>query len=126
MYTSPQAMWEGWTKNLYRGAGLLPPGLVPAGAVYLAVVLVSPYLALYQAWRRRSGALALAGTVQLLVNLILRRLTDATVGVPPRYTLAQPIGQAAALILLVASAWKVLTGRGVTWKGRRYYGPEGA
>jgi cellulose synthase/poly-beta-1,6-N-acetylglucosamine synthase-like glycosyltransferase len=120
MYTTPGALWEGWTKNLYRGARLLP-WAIPLGTAYLTAVLIVPYLALYRAWRRRSAGLALAGAVQLSVNLLTRRLTDATFGVPARYTLAQPLGQVAFLVLLGASFWKVLTGRGVTWKGRRYY-----
>jgi hypothetical protein len=40
--------------------------------------------------------------------------------VPSVYTLTQPVGNAAFLALLAGSFYKVLTGRGVTWKGRRY------
>ncbi len=120
MYTAPGALWEGWTKNLHSGARLLP-WLVPPGTAYLAAVLVAPYASLYRAWRGRSISLALAGLVQLGASLIIRRMTDQTFGVPARYTLAQPIGQLAFLVLLSASFYKVITGRGVTWKGRRYY-----
>jgi len=31
-----------------------------------------------------------------------------------------PIGGAVYLAMIVASAYRVLSGRGVTWKGRRY------
>ncbi|MGH2371705.1 MAG: hypothetical protein ACRDI2_26330, partial [Chloroflexota bacterium] len=120
MYSTPAALWEGWTKNLHVGARLLP-WLVPPGAVYLAIVLVAPYVGLYLAGRRRSASLAAAGAVQLASSLAARRLTDGTFGVPAIYTLAQPLGQLAFLTLLTASFYKVLTGQGVTWKGRRYY-----
>jgi chlorobactene glucosyltransferase len=120
MYTSPGALWEGWTKNLHAGLRLLP-WLVPPGTLYLMVVLLAPYVGLWLAWRRRSPGLALAAAVQLGASLLARRLVDRTFGVPPRYTLAQPLGQVAFLTLLGASFCKVLSGRGVTWKGRRYY-----
>jgi chlorobactene glucosyltransferase len=121
MYTSPGALWEGWTKNLHAGLRLLP-WLVPPGTLYLIVVLLAPYAGLWLAWRRRRPGLALAAVVQLGASLLARRLVDRTFGVLPRYTLAQPLGQVAFLTLLGTSFYKVLSGRGVTWKGRRYYG----
>jgi hypothetical protein len=120
MYATPAALWEGWTKNLHAGAALLP-WLVPSGTLYMVLVLVAPYVSLWQALRRRSPALAGAGMVQLATSLAARRLTDRAFGVPLGYTLTQPLGQLAFLALLVTSFWRVLTGRGVTWKGRQYY-----
>jgi chlorobactene glucosyltransferase len=120
MYTTPRALWEGWTKNLNAGFRFLP-WLVPPGTLYLIAVLLAPYAGLALAWRRRRPALALAAAVQLGVSLALRRLTDSALGIPRRYTLTQPLGQVAFLVLLGASLLKVLSGRGVTWKGRRYY-----
>lgn len=120
MYTTPAALWEGWTKNLHTGAQLIP-WLVPPGTVYIATVLLAPYLCLYWAWRWRSPALASAAAVQLGTALIARRMTDQVFGVPARYTLSQPLGELAFLVLLGASFYKVITGQGVTWKGRRYY-----
>jgi chlorobactene glucosyltransferase len=119
MYATPRALWEGWTKNLHTGFKLLP-WLVPPGTVYLIAVLVAPYAGFALAWRRRRPGLALAAAVQLGVSLGVRYLTDRTFGLPARYTLTQPIGQVAFLVLLAASFYKVITGQGVTWKGRRY------
>jgi hypothetical protein len=119
MYTRPAEMWEGWTKNLHTAIRLLP-WIVPPGIALLFVSLVSPWLCLYQAARRRSWSLGAAGLAQLGTGLVARRAMDETFGVPPVYTLAQPLGQAAFLVLLMGSFYKVLTGRGVTWKGRRY------
>ncbi len=119
MYRSPGALWEGWTKNLHTGMRLVP-WLVPPGTALLVASLVLPYAGLALARRRRSPSLALAALVQLVAQLGVRRLTDRLLGVPPAYTLAQPLGQLAFLTLLAASFYKVLTGRGVTWKGRRY------
>jgi cellulose synthase/poly-beta-1,6-N-acetylglucosamine synthase-like glycosyltransferase len=125
MYASPRALWEGWTKNLHAGMQLLP-WLVPPGTAYMALALAGPYVSLYAAARRRSAALALAGGAQLLAALARRRSVNTIFGIPVRYTLAQPLGDLAFLSLLLASFYKVLSGQGVTWKGRRYYaaGPE--
>lgn len=125
MYTSPRAMWEGWTKNLHVGMRLLP-WLVPPGTAYMVLSLAGPYLSLYGAARRRSPALALAGAAQLLAALARRRSVDALFGVPAAFTLAQPLGELAFLLLLSASFYKVLSGQGVTWKGRRYYAQRAA
>ena len=119
MYTSPGAMWEGWTKNLHTGVRLLP-WIVPPGVVFYAVALVLPYWLVVRGRRTHSRALTAHGLAQLAAALYLRRLSDHVYGVPAVYTLAQPIGHASFLALLAGSFYKVLTGRGVTWKGRRY------
>jgi hypothetical protein len=120
MYSTPGALWEGWTKNLHVGARLLP-WLVPPGILIISTLLVSPYLALWCGVRRGSALMAGAGLAQLGAGLAMRRVIDETFDVPPVYMLAQPLGQLAFLSLLIASFYKVLTGKGVTWKGRRYY-----
>jgi chlorobactene glucosyltransferase len=119
MYTTPAALWEGWTKNLHTSVRLLP-WLVPPGTLFYALSLVAPYWAFARAIRRRSPSYAAAGAIQLGAALATRRLMDWFLGVPARYTLTQPLGQVAFLTLLLASFAKVLSGRGVTWKGRRY------
>ncbi len=120
MYTRPADFWEGWTKNLHVGARLVP-WLIPPGLVVYLATLVAPYWALLRGWRTASPSLVVAGALQLLVALALRRRVDHTFRVPAIYVLAQPVGQLTFLALLAASFYKVLTGKGVTWKGRRYH-----
>ena len=119
MYTSPTGLWEGWTKNLHVGARIAP-WLVPPGLALLTLGLVAPYAGLIAAARRPSVGLAIAAGTQLASLLAMRRIADATVGLPWYYTLTQPLGQVAVLALLLGSFFKVKSGRGVTWKGRRY------
>jgi glycosyltransferase involved in cell wall biosynthesis len=119
MYTRPYELWEGWTKNLHVATRLIP-WAVPPGVMLLCLSVVAPWLCLYWAMRERRASLAGAGLVQLGAGLAARRAVDDTFGVPVVYTLAQPLGQAAFLALLAGSFYKVLTGQGVTWKGRRY------
>jgi chlorobactene glucosyltransferase len=119
MYSTPAAMWEGWTKNLHVGVKLLP-WIVPPGTLMYAAMLFLPYWLIARGRQRRSSSLMAHGLGQLGAALYLRRLTDRVYGVPAIYTLTQPLGQAAFLGLLIGSYFKVMTGRGVTWKGRRY------
>lgn len=125
MYTRPGEFWEGWTKNLHAGSRLAP-WLIPPGLVVYLANLLAPYWALYRGWRAGSRSLVVAGAIQLLVALAQRRRVDRTFGVPAIYVLAQPAGQVTFLALLAASFFKVLTGRGVTWKGRRYHAAPSA
>lgn len=121
MYQSIGDLWEGWTKNLHTGAKLLP-WLVLPGTAYLVATLALPYFCLALGRRYRSAALMAAGGAQIGALLARRRLLDSVAGVPPGYTFTEPVGDAAFVMLLLASYYKVLTRQGVTWKGRRYYG----
>jgi len=43
-------------------------------------------------------------------------------GIPAWYALTTPLGAGVFAAMMLASGWKVLSGRGVTWRGRRYPG----
>jgi chlorobactene glucosyltransferase len=120
MYTTPRALWEGWTKNLHVGARLLP-WIIPPGIVFYTISLASPFMLLARSIRRRTWVDAVAGSIQLASALYERRGMDRIYSVPPIYAFTYPLGQVGFLALLGASFYKILTGRGVTWKGRRYY-----
>jgi chlorobactene glucosyltransferase len=120
MYRTPAGLWEGWTKNLHTGARLLSWLVVPALLLHLAGTL-APFWVLYRAARARSRSLAAAGALHLLAAIAQRRVFDAFLGLPWGYSLLQPVGQLAFLLLVGGSFARVLTGRGVTWKGRRYF-----
>jgi hypothetical protein len=38
------------------------------------------------------------------------------------YALTLPLGALVFTAMMFSSAWKVISGRGVSWKGRRYHG----
>ncbi len=128
MYTSLAEMWEGWTKNIYLGLkddrGLLLLGVFGA------------FLAL---WRRccyrpgGSGVVltvtgsSLEGSVVLIEALALwgylifwRVLASRGLGIPAWYALTTPLGAGVFGAMMLTSAWNVLSGKGVTWKGRTY------
>jgi chlorobactene glucosyltransferase len=136
MYTSLPEMWEGWTKNIFLGlkgsAGLLLLGAIGAvlsltAALVLPLWLASglsvalagwPPLADFPSW---SGwVLALEAALLWGTLIFWRVLALRAMRVPAWYALTVPLGAGVFAAMMFASTWKVLSGRGVTWKGRRY------
>ena len=129
MYTSLAEMWEGWTKNIYLGLrddrGLLLLGVFGAFLAFTAALLLP-------AWVFWGGALMAAGSVSVgsvvLIEAILlwgyliywRIVASHGMDIPNWYALTVPIGAAVFAAMMITSAWNVLSGRGVTWKGRTY------
>jgi cellulose synthase/poly-beta-1,6-N-acetylglucosamine synthase-like glycosyltransferase len=127
MYKNFREMWECHAKNWFAGAkyslllavtsvvgvylfGVVPPLIAVACAVALA------FGADAELWRALVPA-ALTWAMQvLLLALLNRRLR-----VPLRYALLAPLGLASLYAILLDSALRITTGRGVTWKGRSVY-----
>ena len=129
MYTSLPEMWEGWTKNIFLGlrgsAGLLLLGALGAFLSLVAALALPLWLLAGLLWWVRVPAsaawLAPAEAALLwgyLVYWRVRVLRDMRI--PAWYALTVPLGAGIFAAMMFASAWKVLSGRGVTWKGRRY------
>jgi chlorobactene glucosyltransferase len=127
MYTSLGEMWEGWTKNIYLGLqdklwllsfgallGLVVSFLLPVWLIGGIFWLVSG-----------AGAEALilcSEAIALWVLLIAKRLrASRAFGIPDWYAFTFPLGAFIFTAMMLASAVNVISGRGVTWKGRRYH-----
>jgi hypothetical protein len=54
------------------------------------------------------------------VVLFVRARAAAGFGIPPWYAVTLPLGTFVFAGLMLGSLFKIATGRGVTWKGRRY------
>jgi len=67
------------------------------------------------AWLAAAEAALLWG---YLVYWRVRVLRD--MHIPAWYALTVPLGAGLFAAMMIVSTWKVLSGRGVTWKGRRY------
>lgn len=129
MYTSFPQMWEGWTKNIYLGLRDQPK-LIFLGAfggfllVLCALVLpVWPLLGLI--WYLRGGGwlalLVIAEALTLWIALLYARAAVAhAMRIPRWYAFTLPLGAGVFAAMMIASAWKVVSGHGVTWRGRRY------
>ena len=131
MYTSLPEMWEGWTKNIYLGLSD-QPGLMVLGVFgALLTVLASLFLPVWPLlgifWYRNGGEwMALALIVESLLLwgylIYLRARVAINMEISPWYALTTPLGAGVFGAMMFTSAWRVVTRRGVTWKGRVYNG----
>ena len=129
MYTSLPEMWEGWTKNIYLGLrddrGLLLLGVFGAFLAF-TVALLLPAWVIWGAVLTVAGS-GLEGSVILIEAVLLwgyllfwRILASRGMGIPSWYALTTPLGAGVFATMMITSAWNVLSGTGVTWKGRTY------
>jgi chlorobactene glucosyltransferase len=129
MYTSLSAMWEGWTKNIYLGLrdhpSLLLLGAFGATLALIAALFLPVWPLLGFVWYLNGGGwLAVGVIVKAFVVWITLLVTRATIAhkmkISPWYAFTTPLGAGIFAAMMLTSAWKVLSGRGVTWKGRLY------
>ena len=127
MYTNFREMWECSTKNWFSGmkfsAGL---ALWAVFTVYLFAV-APPLAALFCAARLAAGAgaelwplfvpLLATWAAQVCLLAALNRRCK----VPFAYSLVTPLGFALLYSMLLDSTVRIVSGRGVTWKGRKVY-----
>lgn len=129
MYTSLPEMWEGWTKNIYLGLrdepALMALGIFGAFLTLMVSVFlpVWPILGLY--WYLKHGDwMAMAVVIESLIlwaYLIHVRVQVAIkMEISPWYALTTPLGAGVFGAMMFTSAWKVISRKGVTWKGRVY------
>lgn len=129
MYTSLPEMWEGWTKNIYLGLSDRPSlmllGVFGAFLAFVAALILPVWPLLGIFWYLRGGGwLALTVVVQSLILwaivIYARTRVSMSMGISAWYALTLPLGAAVFAAMMFTSTWKVLSGKGVTWKGRMY------
>ena len=129
MYTSLPQMWEGWTKNIYLGLRDSPAMLLLGAFGGLLSVIAGLFLPAWPvlglAWLLHGGGWMAAAVVfeaALLWAFLLyaRARVDRAMRIPAWYALTTPLGAGMFAAMMWASAWKVLSGQGVTWRGRTY------
>ncbi|MGE5374355.1 MAG: glycosyltransferase [Bacteroidota bacterium] len=129
MYTSLPEMWEGWTKNIYLGLrdqkGLLYLGVFGATVALIAALFLPVWPLLGIFWLLNSGGW-MAGSV-LLESLVfwgyliaVRAGVAKAMEISPWYALTTPAGAAVFAAMMITSAFRVISGKGVSWKGRLY------
>lgn len=132
MYHGLRDTWRGWRKNAYLGSrGGLP--FVVLSLIGLPMISIVPFLlpllALFSG-TKKSGIsqteIQLAATAELVPLLAYRTWLNKELEVPWRYTLTHPLAGAIFEGILCQSAWRVLTHKGVDWRGRRYYEGQGS
>ena len=129
MYTSLPEMWEGWTKNIYLGLrdqpSLLLLGVFGALVALIAALFLPVWPLLGISWFLNGGAWMAAAVIgQALIlwaYLIQTRVRAARrMEISPWYAFTTPFGAAVFAAMMITSAFRVISGKGVTWKGRMY------
>jgi chlorobactene glucosyltransferase len=126
MYTSLPELWEGWTKNMFLGLQDRPWLLLLGAVASLAGALALPaWLLAGLVWALRGGGLPAviviveAAAVWALV-LYARGRVARRLGISAWYAFSLPLGAGVFAAMMATSTLRVLTGRGVVWKGRTY------
>ena len=100
--------WRGRHRRMFRAGMGIAAGLA---AVLSLTITTLPVL-----WLPGKAA-----TLCYAINCWIHRQYARMLGVPARYSLLAPLGYALYVAILVVAAWRVLSGRGLTWRGRRIY-----
>lgn len=128
MYNSLGEIWRGWRKNAYLGnrGGI---GFALAQLIGLPMISIVPFLLpFFAGLAKRLGGRpisqkeALGATLLELIPLVaFRSWLNKGLGIRWYYTLTHPLAGALFTGILGQSAWRVLTKRGVDWRGRQYH-----
>ena len=129
MYTSLPEMWEGWTKNIYLGlrdqSSMLMLGVFGGFIALVAALFLPIWPLLGILWYLQDDGW-MAGSVivksALLWALLIyeRAKVARKLEISPWYAFTTPLGAGIFAAMMLASTWNVVSGRGVTWKGRVY------
>jgi hypothetical protein len=127
-YTNFTEIWQGWTKNVFFGLGKNWGQLVISVFRLLALGFFPLVLFLWSCievlFLRVQGYVWLAILAQSLFLLILTLYTGwhctRLFSISRYYSFTFPVGIAIYIALMLASAYKVTSGSGVTWKERVY------
>lgn len=129
MYTSLAGMWEGWTKNIYLGLrdqiAMLLLGAFGATLALIAALFLPLWPLLGINWLVNGGAwLAVTVIAQSLLVwgwlIYFRARVARSMNISTWYALTTPLGAGVFAAMMLTSAWKVISGQGVTWRGRKY------
>jgi chlorobactene glucosyltransferase len=126
MYTSLAELWEGWTKNMFLGLQGRPWLLLLGAVASLAGALALPaWLLAGLIWLARGGGLpaalvCLEAAAVWAFVLYARAAVAHGLGISRWYAASLPLGAGVFAAMMLTSTMRVVTGRGVVWKGRTY------
>jgi len=122
MYRGLEDAWRGWRKNVFLGSrgGL---AFILLELIGLPLVSIAPFLLplLMPVFRRGKVEASILTLLELGPLLAYRMWIDAALDVPWYYAFTHPLAGAVFAGILAQSTWRILTGKGVDWRGRVYY-----
>lgn len=133
MYRGWSDLWEGITKNTFPAADFSVAKTVLAAAWILLVCVAPTAVAataacllligapISAAFAVLASACAIASALLVAFHAAIHRELKIPLGAAP----VAPAGHAFFAAALLVSMWRGTRGRGVAWKGRRYYGSRG-
>jgi len=124
MYHSLAEIWAGFTKNVFVGANGDLRALGGGMLFMFAISVLPPALAAYAIARRRYVD-ALEATLATVTVIATASWGMRRAGFPRRLALLQPLGTALFAAIAANSSARVLSGRGVEWRGRTYHASSG-
>jgi chlorobactene glucosyltransferase len=124
MYRSLHEIWDGFTKNMFAAAHGDLRALAGAAVVLSALSVVPAGLALDAAARRRPVR-ACEALLCLATGMAVAARGFRFTRLPLRLAWWAPVGYAFCGAVVLNSTLRVLSGRGVEWRGRRYTGRFG-
>ncbi len=124
MYRSLGEIWRGFTKNVFVGAGG-DLRAIAGGTLFSLAISVAPPLLAIDALRRRRYLEAAEAVACTLATVATASWALGKIKLPRRLGLFQPLGTAFFAAVTLNSTWRVLSGRGVEWRGRTYDGRPG-
>jgi hypothetical protein len=120
-YRSLGEIWLGFTKNSVTGARGSAARIVLAAVLTLALSVL-PWAACVVALTRGQAWEAVEALASSAVVIGMVAWSLSKMGQPMRLALYQPVGFVMIAVIAIASLMKVVSGRGVEWRGRRYTG----
>ncbi|MBI5352391.1 MAG: glycosyltransferase [Chloroflexi bacterium] len=129
MYTSLPTMWEGWTKNIYLGLRDHPSMLLLGAFGALLALIAALFLPIWPLlgilWTLNGGGwMSIAVIAESLIVwgylIYMRSRVARVMKIPTWYAWTTPLGAGVFASMMLTSAWKVISGQGVSWKGRLY------
>jgi chlorobactene glucosyltransferase len=131
MYRNLKEIWEGWTKNIFLGVDKNWRRLI-IGIIMLFLRGFLPFILIIQSLLAISSSagshiqviIFLEGLWLVFLNTYLSWEGTKAYAIPDYYAILFPISMAAFIGIAISSTYKIVSGKGVVWKGRRYEGAE--
>jgi chlorobactene glucosyltransferase len=126
-YSSLREIWEGFTKNIFA---VLNFSLLQTlmGITASLVFIIAPFCVMLASASALAAGLSGGWSRLFLPALIIWLIQVSTFAAvnrafrtPARFALTVPLGHTLVVAILINSAFRIATGRGVLWKGRKVY-----